>query len=165
MDHRYHDSSYSRGFALLPPAPSRQLACVQESSFQDLGGSLIGGSEGFEGSIIRILLGSDALGSLILFILRGSEALRRSIICILCVPKPPGAQNWNSEGLGAAILDTFITSGGLEPPPTRDILILNIVNVLKTICFSQFLQESHQTLKVFARLWEAQDLRGQAAGG
>ena len=109
--------SNSRGFALLPPAPPRQLACFQESSFQDLGGSLIGGSEGFEGSIIRILLGSDALGSLILCILRGSEALRRSIICILCVPEPPGAQNWNSGGLEAAILDTFITSGGLEPPP------------------------------------------------
>ena len=104
---------------LRPPAagPPRQLACFQESSFQDLGGSLIRGSEGFEGSIIRILLGSDALGSLILCILRGSEALRRSIICILCVPELPGAQNWNSGGLEAAILDTFITSGGLEPPP------------------------------------------------
>ena len=104
---------------LRPPAagPPRQLACFQESSFQDLGGSLIRGSEGFEGSIIRILLGSDALGSLILCILRGSEALRRSIICILCVPEAPGAQYWNSGGLEAAILDTFITSGGLEPSP------------------------------------------------
>ena len=103
---------------LRPPAagPPRQLACFQESSFQDLGGSLIRGSEGFEGSIIRILLGSDALGSLILCILRGSEALRRSIICISCVPVPPSAQNSNSGGLEAAILDTFITSGGLEPP-------------------------------------------------
>ena len=107
---------------LRPPAarPPRQLACFQESSFQDLGGSLIRGSEGFEGSIIRILLGSDALGSLILCILRGSEALRRSIICILCVPEPPGAQNWNSGGLEAAILDTFITSGGLDPRPSRE---------------------------------------------
>ena len=69
-----------RGFALLPPAPPRQLACFQESSFQDLGGSLRRGSGGFEGTIIRTLLGSDALGSLILCILRGSEALRRSII-------------------------------------------------------------------------------------
>ena len=104
---------------LRPPAagPPRQLACFQESSFQDLGGSLIGGSEGFEGSIIRILLGSDALGSLILCILRGSEALGSSTICILRVPEPQGAQNSNSGGLEAAILDTFITSGGLEPPP------------------------------------------------
>ena len=104
---------------LRPPAagPPRQLACFQESSFQDLGGSLIRGSGGFEGTIIRILFGSDALGSLILCILRGSEALRRSIICILCVPEAPGAQYWNSGGLEAAILDTFITSGRLERPP------------------------------------------------
>ena len=56
------------------------------------------------------------------------------------VSEPPGAQNWNSGGLEAAILDTFITSGGLGPPPTRDILVLNIVNVPKTkssYCFSR----------------------------
>ena len=45
------------------------------------------------------------------------EALGSSTIRILRVPKLPGAQNSNSGGLGAAILDTFITSGGLEPPP------------------------------------------------
>ena len=87
------------------------------------------GSEGFEGSIIRILLGSDALGSLILCILRGSEALRRSIICILCVPEPPGAQNWNSGGLEAAILDTFITFEPLQratshsEPPSAHLIV------------------------------------------
>ena len=98
-----------KGLRPLAAGPPRQLACFQEFSFQALGGSLIRGSEGLGGSIIRLLLGPDALGSSILCILRGSEALRRSSVCILCVPEPPGAQNWNSGGLEAAILDTFIT--------------------------------------------------------
>ena len=113
-----------------PPSPARMLPGIQFSR-----PGRLAYSEGFESSIIRILLGSDALGSLILCILRGSEVLRRSIICIWCFPELPGAPNWNSGGLEAAILNTFITSGGLDSPPTRDILILNIVNVLKTMSF------------------------------
>ena len=38
-------------------------------------------------------------------------------------PEPQGAQNSNSGGLEAAILDTFIIFGGLESSPTRDIFI------------------------------------------
>ena len=104
---------------LRPPAagPPRQLACFQEFSFRALGGSLIQGCEGLGGSIIRILLGSEALGSSILCILRGSEALGSSTIRILRVPELPCAQNSNSGGLEAAILDTFIICEGWSPPP------------------------------------------------
>ena len=61
------------------------------------------------------------------------EALERAAksrsIGLVDVPELQGAQNLNSGGLEAAILDTFNIFGGLEPPPARDILIFNFVLV------------------------------------